>query len=54
MAKIHRRRVEHPDPLRVARPAVTEPELLEEYTYLNLKFNNGFTEGGFDIHQPQL
>lgn len=26
------------------------PELLEEYTYLNLKLNNGFTDADFDVH----
>ena len=25
------------------------PELIEKYTYLNLKLNNGFTETDFDI-----
>jgi len=28
------------------------PELVEEYTYLNLKLNNGFTDADFDIHNP--
>jgi len=28
------------------------PELIEEYTYLNLKMNNGFTDLDFDIHNP--
>jgi hypothetical protein len=28
------------------------PELLEEYTYVNLKFNNGFTDKEFDIANP--
>jgi hypothetical protein len=28
------------------------PELLEEYTYLNLKLNNGFTDMDFDIRNP--
>ena len=28
------------------------PELLEEYTYLNLKLNNGFTDADFDIKNP--
>jgi hypothetical protein len=28
------------------------PELIEEYTYLNLKLNNGFTDADFDIHNP--
>lgn len=28
------------------------PELIEEYTYLNLKFNNGFTDADFDIRNP--
>ena len=26
------------------------PELIEEYTYLNLKLNNGFTDADFDTH----
>ena len=26
-----------------------KPELIEEYTYLNLKLNNGFTDADFDI-----
>lgn len=29
------------------------PELIEEYTYLNLKMNNGFTDTDFDIHNPK-
>ena len=29
-----------------------KPELLEEYTYLNLKLNNGFTDADFDIKNP--
>lgn len=28
------------------------PELIEEYTYLNLKLNNGFTDLDFDIRNP--
>ena len=28
------------------------PELLEEYTYLNLKLNNGFTDADFDTRTP--
>ena len=28
------------------------PELLEEYTYLNLKLNNGFADADFDIRIP--
>jgi hypothetical protein len=28
------------------------PRLLEEYTYLNLKFNNGFSDADFDISNP--
>ena len=28
------------------------PELIEEYTYLNLKLNNGFTDADFDTHNP--
>jgi outer membrane lipoprotein-sorting protein len=29
-----------------------KPELMEEYTYLNLKLNNGFTDADFDIKNP--
>lgn len=29
-----------------------KPQLIEEYTYLNLKANNGFTDADFDIHNP--
>lgn len=29
-----------------------KPELIEEYTYLNLKLNNGFTDLDFDIKNP--
>jgi hypothetical protein len=29
-----------------------QPELLEEYTYLNLKLNNGFTDEDFDKNNP--
>jgi hypothetical protein len=28
------------------------PELLEEYTYLNLKLNNGFSDADFDVKNP--
>lgn len=28
------------------------PELIEEYTYLNVKLNNGFTDADFDIKNP--
>jgi hypothetical protein len=28
------------------------PELMEEYTYLNLKMNNGFTDADFNIKNP--
>ena len=28
------------------------PELMEEYTYLNLKLNNGFTDADFDTRNP--
>jgi hypothetical protein len=28
------------------------PELIEEYTYLNLKLNNGFSDGDFDVKNP--
>jgi hypothetical protein len=30
-----------------------DPELIEEYTYVNLKLNNGFTDTDFDIHNPR-
>ena len=29
------------------------PEVLEEYTHLNVKFNNGFTDQDFDIKNPR-
>ena len=29
-----------------------KPPVIEEYTYLNLKANNGFTEADFDIRNP--
>ena len=29
-----------------------EPQLIEEYTYLDLKLNNGFTDADFDIRNP--
>ena len=29
-----------------------QPELMEEYTYLNLKLNNGFTDADFDAENP--
>jgi hypothetical protein len=29
-----------------------QPQLLEEYTYANLKLNNGFTDADFDIKNP--
>ncbi len=29
-----------------------QPPLAEEYTYLNLKFNNGFTDADFDTKNP--
>jgi outer membrane lipoprotein-sorting protein len=29
-----------------------KPELLEEYTYLNLKLNNHFTDDDFDVKNP--
>lgn len=29
------------------------PELMEEYTYMNLKLNNGFTDSDFDIKNPK-
>ena len=30
-----------------------EPELIEEYTYLDLKLNNGFTDEDFSIQNPE-
>lgn len=30
-----------------------EPILVEEYTYLNLKLNNGFTDLDFDVNNPK-
>lgn len=30
-----------------------EPMLLEEYTYLDLKINNGFTDRDFDVENPE-
>ena len=30
-----------------------QPELIEEYTYLNLKLNNGFTDRDFDSRNPE-
>lgn len=29
-----------------------KPQLTEEYTYLNLKLNNGFTDADFDVRNP--
>ena len=29
------------------------PKLIEQYTYLDLKLNNGFTDADFDIRNPQ-
>ncbi len=29
-----------------------QPVLLEEYTYVDLKLNNGFTDADFDVHNP--
>jgi len=29
------------------------PPLMEQYTYLNLKLNNGFTDADFDVRNPQ-
>jgi len=33
--------------------AGAEPQLLEEYTYQNLKLNNGFTDLDFDTQNPK-
>jgi hypothetical protein len=30
-----------------------QPVLIQEYTYLNLRFNNGFTDRDFDVNNPQ-
>jgi hypothetical protein len=30
----------------------SQPQLIEEYTYVNLKLNNGFTDAAFDIRNP--
>src|SRR4029079_2354746 len=30
-----------------------KPELLEEYTYVNVKINQGLTDADFDVHNPQ-
>jgi hypothetical protein len=30
-----------------------QPKLIEQYTYLNLKLNNGFTDADFDYRNPQ-
>ena len=30
-----------------------QPEMLEEYTYMNLKLNNGFTDADFDPHNEK-
>ena len=30
-----------------------KPVLLEEYTYVNLKVNQGLTDADFDVHNPQ-
>lgn len=30
-----------------------KPQLIEEYTYLNVKINNGFTDEDFDIRNPK-
>jgi hypothetical protein len=29
-----------------------QPQLIEEYTYVNLKFNNGLTDADFDVRNP--
>ena len=34
------------------RTAGGPPELIEEYTYLNMKLNVGLTDIDFDIHNP--
>jgi hypothetical protein len=30
-----------------------QPQLLEEYTYLDLKLNQGYTDADFDVYNPQ-
>jgi outer membrane lipoprotein-sorting protein len=35
-----------------AKDAKGKPELIEEYTYLNLKVNPGLSDADFDIHNP--
>ncbi|MCC7086275.1 MAG: DUF1571 domain-containing protein [Pirellulales bacterium] len=30
-----------------------EPQLLEEYTYMNIKLNEGYTDADFDVHNRQ-
>ena len=35
------------------RTARCRPEVMEEYTYLNLKLNNGFSDEDFDLHNPK-
>lgn len=29
-----------------------QPQLLEEYTYMNVKLNQGYTDADFDVHNP--
>ncbi len=29
-----------------------QPPLLEQYTYVDIKLNNGFTDADFDVHNP--
>ena len=32
--------------------AADKPELMEQYTYLELKLNNSFTDADFDVRNP--
>ena len=52
---LRRRRTEPARPLRglrLAREEGGKPVLSEEYTYLNVKLNNGFTDADFDVRNP--
>jgi len=54
--RVRRRRVENADPVRSydwpSEPG-GEPQLIEEYTYLDLKLNNGFTDEDFSTENPE-
>jgi hypothetical protein len=30
-----------------------QPQLLEEYTYLDVKLNQGYSDADFDVYNPQ-